>query len=549
MFKACQSMFRQGQAVTTPTRNDGGQRRKWALFDIIFKNARVLDGTAAPWFVADVAVKDGYIVKVGRIEGEAKQVIDAAGKYLSPGFIDTHSHSDTPLVENPTADSKIMQGVTLEVIGQCGTSAAPRNMGLREQDESEITKMAEDGPKWTDMASYMEVLESQGVSVNVAPLVGHGTVRRQVMGVEPRPATPEEAEQMKILVREAMEQGAFGMSTGLIYVPGRYSETSEVIELAKVVAEYGGVYFTHIRNESAHLLEALAEAIEIGNEAGLPAQVSHFKAMREPNWGKVPEAIAMIERAREDGLDITADQYPYIASSTGLGSPLPASAWTGGEGSERLRDPEERKKILEQLKARGYWDSIVIANLEHPDDQQYIGESVEAVGRIQGISSEEAALGLLERNRGVVQIVNFAMNEDNVRTIMKLPWVMVGSDGSALNVKTAKGKPHPRNYGTFVRILGRYVRDHKVLRLEEAVRKMTSLPAMRLGLQDRGILKEGMRADLVLFDADAVVDNATFTEPHQYASGIDYVVVNGVIVVEDGAHNGARPGAVLRRRD
>ncbi len=513
------------------------------MFDLVFKNARVLDGTGAPWFRADVAVKDGFVVRVGRIEGESKKVIDAKAKYLAPGFIDTHSHSDSELVENPTADSKILQGVTLEVIGQCGSSAAPRNMGLRNEDDEEP---AEEGPQWTDMASYMEVLESQGVSVNVAPLVGHGTVRRQVMGAEARAATPEEVGQMKRLVRDAMEQGAFGMSSGLIYVPGRYSETSEVIELAEVVAEYDGIYFTHIRNESNLLLEALAEAVAIGNKAQLPVQISHFKAMREPNWGKVPEAIAMIEKAREDGLDITADQYPYIASSTGMSSPLPASAWTGGEGSERLRDPEERKKILEQLKAGGYWDRIVVANLEHPDDQKYIGKSVEEVGRIQGITTEEAALGLLERNRGTVQIVNFAMNEDNVRMIMKLPWVMVGSDGSALNVATAKGKPHPRNYGTFVRVLGRYVREYKVLRLEEAVRKMTSLPAMRLGLQDRGILKQGMRADLVLFDADTVVDNATFTDPHRYASGIDYVAVNGVIVVENGVHNGARPGMVLR---
>ncbi|NLU05111.1 MAG: D-aminoacylase [Firmicutes bacterium] len=518
------------------------------MFDIIFKNARVLDGTGAPWFRADVAVKDGFIVKVGKVEGEAKQTIDAKEKYLSPGFIDTHSHSDSVLVENPTADSKVMQGVTLEVIGQCGSSAAPRNMGLRKQDDPNEDELPEGTPQWTDMGSYIKVLESQGVSINVAALVGHGTVRRQVMGAERRPATVEEIEKMKNLVRDAMEQGAFGMSTGLVYVPGRFSETGEIIELAKVVAEYGGIYFTHIRNESDRLLEALAEAIEIGNQAKLPVQISHFKAMRESNWHKVPEAIAMVEKAREDGLDITADQYPYIASSTGMSSPLPASAWTGGEGSERLRDPEERKKLLDQLRSR-YWDKIVVANLEHPDDQQFIGKSVAEVGEIQGISAEEAALGLLERNRGSVQIVNFAMNEDDVRTIMRLPWVMVGSDGSALNISTATGKPHPRNYGTFVRVLGRYVREYKVLRLEEAVRKMTSLPAMRLGLQDRGILREGMRADLVLFDADTVVDNATYTDPHQYPSGIGYVVVNGMIVVENGEHTGARPGMVLRRRN
>lgn len=514
------------------------------MFDIIFENARVLDGTGSPWFRADVAVRDGFIVKVGKFEGKAKKTIDATGKYLSPGFIDTHSHSDSALVKTPTADSKIMQGVTLEVTGQCGSSAAPKNMGLGNQGKAAETTA--ESPKWTDMASYMEVLESQGVSVNVAPLVGHGTVRRQVMGREQRTPTPEELEQMKNLVRDAMEQGAFGISTGLVYVPGRFSETGEIIELAKIVANNRGVYFTHIRNEGTRLLEALAEAIKIGNQAKVPVQISHFKAMREPNWGKIPEAISMIEKARADGLDITADQYPYIASSTGMSSPLPSSAWAGGAGSERLTDPEERKKILEQLKARGYWDKIVIANLKNPDDQKFIGKSVHETGRIQGISPEEAALGLLERNRGVVRIVNFAISEDNVKTIMKLPWVMAGSDGSGLNIDTATGQPHPRSYGTFVRILGRYVREYKVLRLEEAIRKMTSLPAMRLGLQDRGLLKEGMRADLVLFDAETVVDNATFTAPHQYASGIISVVVNGVIVVEDGVHNGSRPGMVLR---
>lgn len=513
------------------------------MYDIVLRNTRILDGTGSPWFMGDVAVSDGRIVKVGRVTGAGKQTIDAAGKYLCPGFIDAHSHSDSALVATPTADSKVRQGVTLEVIGQCGSSAAPKHMGLREPED---TAAAE--PCWTDMASYMEVLETQGVSVNVAPLVGHGTVRRQVMGTEQRAPSKVELAQMKQLVADAMAQGAFGMSSGLIYVPGRYSETSELIDLAKVVAQYGGVYFTHIRNEGARLLEALREAIVIGQTAQVPVQISHFKVMGEPNWGKVNEAIRLIEEARAAGLDITADQYPYIASSTGLGSPLPASAWRGGEGSERLQDPAERQEVIAALRDRYDWEKIVVASVSHADDQKFLGKNIAAIGQMQGISAAEAAFGLLERNKGVVQIVNFAISEDDVRTVIRLPWVMAGSDGSAFKIETATGQPHPRSYGTFVRVLGRYVREYQILRLEDAVRKMTSLPAMRLGLQDRGLVREGMWADLVLFDADTVVDNATFAAPHQYPTGICHVLVNGVAVVVDGDHTGARPGMVLRHQ-
>lgn len=516
------------------------------MYDVVFKNPRVLDGTGAPWFVADVAVKDGFIVKVGKVEGEAAKVIDATGKYLSPGFTDAHSHSDLPLVANPTADSKVMQGVTLEVIGQCGSSAAPRNMGFRKQEEQADDEVDGPLPPWTDMASYMDVLESQGVSLNVAPLVGHGTVRRQIMGTERRAPTDKELDIMRKMVADALEQGAFGLSSGLIYVPGTYATTEEVIELAKVAAKYGGTYFTHMRDEGPRLLEALDEAIRIGREAGMPVEISHFKVMGEPNWGKVKDAIALVEKAREEGLDITADQYPYVASSTGLASTVPSSVWAKGLGLDQFKDPPERKKALEILATRGSWDKLVIAFLPHPDDQRFVGKSVEEAGKMQGISSEEACLGLLERNRGVVSIVNFGISEDDVRTVMRVPWVMPGSDGRAYNAATAKGQPHPRSYGTFVRILGRYVREIRLLRLEEAVRKMTSLPAMRLGLQDRGILREEMRADLVLFDADTVIDNATFTAPHQYPSGILWVLVNGKAVVEEGRHNGERPGMVLR---
>lgn len=519
------------------------------MYDIVFKNARVLDGTGAPWFVTDVAVKGGFIVRVGRAETDAAITVDAQNRYLAPGFIDMHSHSDLALVANPTADSKVMQGVTLEVIGQCGSSGAPRNLGLRRDSEDEDDEDVQESlPRWTDLGSYMDILERQGVSLNVVTLVGHGTVRRQVMGLDQRAPTPQELELMKTIVENAMEQGAFGLSTGLIYVPGTYAATDEIIELTRVVARYGGMYFSHIRNEGAKLLEAIEEAIRIGKESNVPVQISHFKASGQANWGKVKDAIALIERAREEGLDITADQYPYIASSTGLSSTLPSDVWAGGKGLERIKDPVERKAIIEALTARGGWDKVVIADLSNPDDQRFIGMSVAQIGEATGVSPAEACLGLLERNRGVVQIVNFGMCEEDVRTVMRVPWVMVGSDARALNAATAKGKPHPRSYGTFARILGKYVREEKVLRLEEAVRKMTSLPAMRLGLQDRGIIREGMKADLVLFDAGTVKDRATFTEPHQYAEGILWVLVNGTPVVREGKHTGERPGVVLKNR-
>lgn len=517
------------------------------MLDLVFKNARVFDGTGSPWFRADVGIKDGYIVRVGNVTEGAKTVVDAAEKCLSPGFIDAHSHSDYILLTNPTADSKIMQGVTLEVIGQCGSSAAPRGLGFRPDEDTSSEGI--ENPTWTDMASYINLLEEQGISINVAPLVGHGTIRKQVMGSDRRAPTSEELSLMKKLVADAMEQGAVGISTGLIYVPGVYSNTDEVVELATVAARHGGVYFTHMRDERDRLKEALEEAIEIGFRAHIPVQISHFKVMGKRNWGKIDEAISMVEEARDKGLDITADQYPYIASSTGLASSLPSWVWAGSrqEGLKKIKDPSERKRILDEIRGQEAWENLVISSLTHESDQVFIGKNIVEIANSLGVTPEEACLGLLERNNGIVQIVNFAMCEEDVKTVMKQPWVMVGSDASSLNRETAKGKPHPRAYGTFARILGKYVREEKHLRLEEAIRKMTSLPAMRLGIQDRGILRENMRADLVLFDETKVSDTSTFLDPHQYAQGISWVVVNGVTVVENGVHTGARPGMVLKR--
>ncbi|HHY34782.1 MAG TPA: D-aminoacylase [Firmicutes bacterium] len=520
-------------------------RGKSIMYDLVFRNARILDGTGAPWYRGDVAVKDGRIAKVGVVETKGREEVDCTGNYLCPGFIDAHSHSDQALVTTPTADSKVMQGVTLEVIGQCGASAAPRGMSPDEEDEDGDDTLT---PSWTDMGSYLDLLETNGVSVNVAALVGHGSVRRQVMGSLMRAPTTDEMNLMKRLVAQAMDQGAWGISTGLIYVPGVYAGTEEIIELAKAVSSRRGVYFTHMRNEGPNLLEAIEEALRIGREADIPVQISHFKAAGKANWGKVMEGIEMIERARRSGLDVTADQYPYIASSTGLGAFIPSWVWEGGREAalDRMRDPAERRRIIDAIAGRDIWSNLVVANVSSVLDADFVGKSVADIAGILAVSPEEACLGLLERNLGIVQIVNFAMSEDDVKTVMRQPWVMVGSDARALKKETAKGQPHPRSYGTFARILGKYVREEKTLRLEEAVRKMTSLPAMRLGLQDRGLVREGMWADLVLFDADEIADVATYTDPHQYAKGILRVLVNGVAVVKDGKHTGKRPGKVLR---
>ncbi len=518
------------------------------MYDILFRNARVFDGTGAPWFVADVAVKNGFIVKVGAAEGNAAETVDANGKFISPGFIDAHSHSDEVLISNPTADSKVMQGVTLEVIGQCGSSAIPRKVGSGGDGDDDDEGADANKPHWTDLLSYTKVLEAQGVSVNVAPLVGHGTVRRYVMGEERRPPTRDEQSLMERLVEEAMEQGAFGLSTGLIYVPGTYSATEEIIALNRAASKYGGIYFTHMRNEGPRLLQALDEAMRIGTEAKTPVQISHFKVVGKANWGRIGEAIEKVETARRNGLDITADQYPYIASSTGLSTSVPSEFWAGGreEAFGRFHDPKERERLLEILAGKNDWGNLVIASLSYPEHKRFIGKNVAEIGAELGLTPGEACLELLLKNSASVQIVNFGMSEDDVQTVMSVPWVMAGSDASSLNAEKAKGQPHPRAYGTFVRILGKYVREIGLLRLEEAVRKMTSLPAMRLGLQDRGILREGMRADLVLFDAGSIIDNATYTAPHQYPTGVDYVLVNGTVVVRSGKHSGKRPGMVLR---
>jgi len=526
------------------------------MYDLLIMDARIVDGTGAPYFYGDLGVSGDRITAVGRLSGQlARRTVVAEGRVLAPGFIDIHSHSDASYMINPLGESKVRQGVTLEVMGQCGWSLAPLEGPAVDEIKKDLEAEDEVEIRWRTMGEYLACLEEAGPSVNLAVVAGHGTIRGSAMGYDDRPPSEEEARRMRLLLRQALAEGAFGLSTGLIYPPGSYAATEEIIDLARELARAGGVYFTHMRNEGACLLEAVAEAIRIGEEAGVPVQIAHHKVGGEKNWGKVKESLRMIEEARARGVDVTGDQYPYTASSTGLASIVPQWAHDGGSEKllERLRDPATRRRLVAECvdgqDSWSGWDKLLISSVKTEANKKYEGKSLTEVARERGQDPVEAAFDLLIEEELAVGMVRFGMSEEDVRTVMQHPWVMVGSDGSALAPygRLGRGKPHPRNYGTFPRVLGRYVREEKVLGLEMAVRKMTGLPAWRLRLWDRGLLRPGCHADVVLFDPDRVVDRATFTDPHQYPDGIDLVVVNGTVTVEYGEHTGARAGRVLRR--
>jgi N-acyl-D-amino-acid deacylase len=399
------------------------------------------------------------------------------------------------------------------------------------------------------MSDYLDRIDSSGAAFNVVALVGHGTVRQNVMGFEDREPTDNELKKMKQLVADAMADGAFGMSTGLIYVPSVYAKIEEIIEITRELVDFDGIYFSHIRGEGATLLDAIQEAIKIGAEAGVKVEISHFKASGKAHWGKTKDALRLVEEGRDNGVDVTFDQYPYIASSTGLASYLPT--WTQEGGTDkllnRIRDPNIRLKIKrEPTRIAGDWSSVMIASAKN--NSQYEGKTITEIAEFEKKDEMDTVFDLLLAEEAQVQIVAFGMSEEDVRRVMKNPLGMVGSDGSAVSPKgiLGRGKPHPRYYGTFPRVLGHYVRE-EVLLLQEAVRKMTSAPAQRLGIKDRGLLRVGFKADVTIFDPDKIKDEATFVDPHKYASGIPYVLVNGTIVVDDGEHSGALPGRALKK--
>lgn len=510
------------------------------------RSVSILDGSGAPAYRGDIALEGDRIMAIGdltRADGEV--AVDGAGLTAAPGFIDMHSHSDFTLPILPRAESKVYQGVTTEVIGQCGDSPAPLTPETREVARAADPKLPWE---WLTFADYLDYLRQSGLALNVVPLVGHSAVREAGMGYEDRPPTAEEMATMKRLVAQAMEEGAWGISSGLIYAPGLYATTDELVELARVAAERGGFYFSHIRGEGSRLLKAVGEAIEIGERAGAPVQIAHLKASKPENWSLLPQALALLEGARARGLDVAADRYPYTASSTSLSTSLPPWAHDGGREAllERLGSPEGRGRILSDMRPR-LWDKVLIAY--SPNDPALEGLTVADIAARRGRPPAEAVLDVLLETEARISEIHFGMSEDNLRTVLRHPAVMIGSDASARAPEgpTGEGKPHPRGYGTFPRVLGKYAREEKVLTLPEAVRKMTGLPAERMGLRDRGRLAAGMKADLVLFDADTVRDRATYTDPHQYPAGIAYVWVNGQLVIGPEGHTGALPGQVLSR--
>ena len=519
--------------------------------DLVVRNGRILDGSGNPWYRGDVGVESGIISVIGALNESADRVIDAQGMVVTPGFIDIHGHSDYNVLREPRVESKVRQGVTTEVIGNCGNSAAPMNEALREYRVKYMSVMMGDEQvlTWATMRDYMGLVDGQGAAFNVVPLVGHGTLRQNAMGSEDREPTGSEMREMKRLLTESLEAGAWGLSTGLIYTPSVYADTDEIVELAKVAAKYDSLYATHIRGEGDTLIEAMEEAIAIGRIASVKVQISHFKACGSKNWGKTAATLRMVEEARTQGVDVTFDQYPYTASSTGLASILPRWVQDGGAASllKRLRDSNVRDRIrAEPTEEMEDWSKIVIVGAK--GNPSYEGLSLQEIARLEGKVPLDSMCDLLVGEEAQVMVVLHEMVEDDVERVMRSPLGMVGSDGRSVSPDGVYGRSmvHPRYYGTFPRILGEYVR-RGVVTLPEAVRKMTSAPAQRLSIWKRGLIRIGFKADLVIFDPATVKDEATFEEPHRHPSGIPYVIVNGVPVVDQGEHTGATPGRVLRK--
>lgn len=519
------------------------------MFDLVIKNGKVIDGSSNPWYRADIAVVDGKIASIGTLDADSEQVIDAEGLAVAPGFIDTHSHSDLMLIAEPEAKQKIMQGITTEVVGQDGLGEAPLRDDVVDDWRRYLSGLNGDPDiewNWRGFADYLDKLEAAGPATNVASLVGHGNLRLLAVGMEDRTPTAQELEEMKNLLAEAIKQGAFGLSTGLIYPPCVYADIDELKELCKVVSTHGGLFVVHMRNEGDRLLESIDEVVSIGKEAGIHVHISHFKASRERNWGKVVDALGMVERARTEGVDVTVDQYPYVAGSTFLSSLLPVWAHEGGTERmlERLRDREARTRMVADMRedgrGRGWgWNNILVTSVSTQGNKRFEGKTLQEIAESRDQGPLDVVLDLIIEEENAVSMVSFSMSEEDVRTVMQSPLQMVCTDGIVL------GKPHPRAYGSFPRVLGRYVREG-VVSLEEAVRKMTSLPAQTFGLHDRGLLRPGMCADITIFDPDKIIDKATYKDPIQFPEGVEYVIVNGVVTVYRGEHTSARGGRVLR---
>lgn len=499
-------------------------------YDLVIKNGFIIDGSGNPWFKSDIGIKHDKITKIGPIEkNQAGKVIDASNLIVAPGFIDVHTHCDRGIVEIPTVDNYILQGVTTVIGGNCGGHSFP-------------------------LEKLFQKLEEEGASLNFGCLIGHNTIRRKIMENKMEAPTEEEMEKMKALIDQEMKAGGLGFSTGLSYLPGIYAKTEEIIELASVVARYGGIYTSHIRDQGIHITEAIEEAIEVGEKNGIPIQISHIKLAEDAVWGKIEKITKPVEEARERGVEVFIDQYPYTATSSGFTSSFPAWCFEGGREKfhERLKDKENYQKIksfiikrrLTSTKGINKMETIYIARSRK--SPEYEGKNIQEIlisqGKRPSIDNGVDLIIQIERDGGA-QGVFFQMDEKDVEDLMRLPYNMHASDGSVQIF--GRGVPHPRNYGTFPRVIAYYVRERGIISLEDAIRKMTSLPAQTFRTKDRGMIKEGMFADITIFDYDTFEDKATFQEPHQYSQGLSYVIINGEIVVENNKHTAKLPGMVL----
>jgi len=508
------------------------------LYDIVIRNGRVLDGAGNPWIRADVAIKNGRFARIGKIAARGKQEIDATGRYVSPGWIDVMDQSGRALTQNGLAENKLLMGVTTAIGGEGGTPVPADKI-----------------------SDYFAGLEKSGISINFGTYFSETQARVAVLGQDSRAPTPEELQRMKAIMETAMKAGAMGMTTALIYPPSSYASTNELIEMARVAGQYGGIYASHIRGEGKELVQSIEEAIAIGEKGGLPVEIFHLKAAFQPGWGRLMrQAGRKIDEARARGVDVAADMYLYTAGGTGLEAVIPSWAFEGGFQNllTRLKDPATRARLKREMvtgspgwwniiEAAGGWNGIVLANAQNKDHAHFEGKSLAQIAREWKKTPADAAFDLVAAGNGRVTAIYHMMSEQDVITALKFPWTSIGSDaGAAVNPNAdILGLGHPRGYGNFPRLIARYVREKRVLTLEQAIRKMTSWPATRMRLNARGVIKEGCWADVVIFDYDTIQDRATYEKPFVYPVGIDYVLVNGQLVIDRGRHTGARPGHVM----
>ncbi|MGZ8710334.1 MAG: N-acyl-D-amino-acid deacylase family protein, partial [Thermoanaerobaculia bacterium] len=531
-----------------------------AHYDVVIRDGTIYDGSGSAPIVADLAIRNDRIAKIGDVRGRARQEIDARGKAVAPGFINMLSWATTSLIVDGRGMADVKQGVTLEVFGE-GWSMGPLSDALKAQVKKEQGDIRYD-IDWTTLREYLDSLVRRGVSVNVASFVGATTVRMHVLGEADRAPNEEELERMRALVRQAMEDGALGVGSSLIYAPAFYAKTAELVELNKTAAPYGGMYISHLRSEGNRLEEAVDELIAIAREAGVPAEIYHLKAAGERNWPKMQNVLQKIEGARAEGLRITADMYTYTAGATGLDAAMPPWVQEGGYDAwrTRLTDPATRAKVIEEMRTptdawenllllAGSPDRVRLIGFKNDELKPLTGKTLAEVARLRGVSAEDAAIDLVIEDGSRVGTVYFLMSEDNLRMQIRKPWVSFGSDAGASAPEGVflKSSTHPREYGNFANLLGRYVRDEKLIPLEEAVRRLTSLPATSLGIASRGALQEGFFADVVVFDPATIAAHATYDNPRLYATGVQHVFVNGTQILRDGEHTGAKPGRVVSR--